>query len=110
VLIAGRSTPRPWPDRRRPGGSDRHRLDAEARPGSSPRWRFCSPAARRRGAARIVAVLAVLIASRSTPRPWPDRRRAGGADRQRLDAEAVALIVAALAVLIASGSTPRPWR
>jgi hypothetical protein len=42
-LIAGRSTPRPWrgPDRRRPGGAVRHRLDAEAvaRPGSSPPWR-----------------------------------------------------------------------
>jgi hypothetical protein len=61
--------------------------------------------------ALIVAALAVLIVIGSTPRPWrgPDRRRPGGADRQPLDAEAVAAMVAALAALFVIGSTPRPW-
>jgi hypothetical protein len=39
VLIVIGSTPRRGPDRRRPGGADRHRLDAKAVAGSSPLWR-----------------------------------------------------------------------
>jgi hypothetical protein len=94
VLIVIGSTPRHWP-------------------GSSPRWRRCSqcstPRPWREALARIVAALAVLFATGSTPRRGPDRRRSGGADRHRLDAEALARIVAGLAVLIAGRSTPRPW-